>query len=372
MIIKAYNNLTTSQLVEREESIPMTETLEAKPTVDLKAGVAAVLALIDQEREREIITRRFGLYDRRETLEQIGELLGITRERVRQLEKAILIRLKIAAEEGKTDVTTQLEKTFIRTLSEMGRAARIQDLADTLYGRTATQQERAHVAFIATLAPNLTVIDENDTYFQAVAVAEYGDEKKLRGRVDEIVRIIKEAKEPQTLDQLFDKLSYEHPAQVAALASISKLLAHLKDTWGLAKWPTVNPKNIRDKIYVILADNKKPMHFSDIAGAIKGSSFKRKDVTTQAIHNELIKDKRFVLIGRGIYALDNWGYSKGTVSDIITDVLKDAKEPLHRDEIVKRVLKSRQVKETTILLNLQSKAQFKRVAKATYVLAEQA
>jgi hypothetical protein len=43
---------------------------------------------------------------------------------------------------------------------------------------------------------------------------------------------------------------------------------------------------------------------------------------------------------------------------------------LHRDEIVKRVLKSRKVKETTILLNLQGKPQFKRVAKATYALAE--
>jgi hypothetical protein len=43
---------------------------------------------------------------------------------------------------------------------------------------------------------------------------------------------------------------------------------------------------------------------------------------------------------------------------------------LHRDEIVRRVLKSRQVKETTILLNLQGKSQFKRVAKATYALAE--
>jgi DNA-directed RNA polymerase delta subunit len=109
------------------------------------------------------------------------------------------------------------------------------------------------------------------------------------------------------------------------------------------------------------------MHFSKIAESIKDSSFKRKDVTTQAIHNELIKDSRFVLIGRGIYALNSWGFSRGTVADIITDVLKKSSEPLHRDEIVKRVLKSRQVKETTILLNLQSKDQFKRVAKATYV-----
>jgi DNA-directed RNA polymerase delta subunit len=112
------------------------------------------------------------------------------------------------------------------------------------------------------------------------------------------------------------------------------------------------------------------MHFSEIAEAIKDSDFKRKDVTTQAIHNELIKDKRFVLIGRGIYALREWGYQKGTVADIISEVLREAGEPLHRDEIVKRVLKSRFVKETTILLNLQGKNQFKRVAKATYELAE--
>jgi DNA-directed RNA polymerase delta subunit len=343
---------------------------EAKQPIDLKAGVSDILSLIEQEREREIITRRFGLYDRRETLEQIGELLGITRERVRQLEKAILIRLKIAAEEGKTEVVTVLEKTFVRTLSEMGRVARVQDLADKLYGKTTDAQQRAHVAFIATLAPGLTVIDENDNYYHAVGIAEYGDEKKIRSQVDEIVKTIKEHGEPMSLDQLHDKLSYEHPSHVSALASVSKHLAHLKDSWGLTKWPTVNPKNIRDKIYVILAENKKPLHFSEIAKAIKDSSFKRKDVTTQAIHNELIKDKRFVLIGRGIYALDNWGYSKGTVADIISQVLKDSKEPLHRDEIVKRVLKSRQVKETTILLNLQSKSQFKRVAKATYTLEQ--
>jgi hypothetical protein len=132
----------------------------------------------------------------------------------------------------------------------------------------------------------------------------------------------------------------------------------------------VNPKNIRDKIYVILHDNKKPMHFNEISEAIKKSNLRRKDVTTQAIHNELIKDSRFVLIGRGIYALKEWGYKKGTVADVIAEVLRKEGGPLHRDEIVRRVLKSRQVKETTILLNLQGKPQFKRVAKATYTLAE--
>ena len=339
-----------------------------QPEIDLTTSVDEILANIDQEREREILTRRFGLYDRRETLEQIGELLGITRERVRQLEKAILAKLKTTSKSGKVTAVNTLEKAIVRQLSELGRIARVQDLTDALLGRVSTQRERAHVAFVAELAPGLTVLAENDNYFHSVGIVEYGDVKKIRTEVDNIVAIIKKNGEPMSIEKLHDQLSYEHPNYVRALASTSKLLAHLKDSWGLVKWPTVNPKNIRDKIYVILADNKKPMHFSEIAGSIKDSNFKRKNVTTQAIHNELIKDSRFVLIGRGIYALSSWGFDRGTVADIISDVLKDAKEPLHRDEIVKRVLKSRQVKETTILLNLQSKSQFKRVAKATYAL----
>ena len=112
------------------------------------------------------------------------------------------------------------------------------------------------------------------------------------------------------------------------------------------------------------------MHFNEIAAAIADSNFRRKNVTTQAIHNELIKDPRFVLIGRGIYALDTWGYKKGTVSDIIADALKKAGRPLSREEIVAEVLKSRKVKETTILLNLQNKDIFDRVEKNSYALKE--
>ncbi|NCU38063.1 hypothetical protein EOL96_03360 [Candidatus Saccharibacteria bacterium] len=350
----------------------MTESAPKDTAAILKAAVSDILNSIDQEREREIITRRFGLFDRRETLEQIGELLGITRERVRQLEKAILIRLKIAADEGKIPAVHDVERLVIRDLSENGRVGRVQDIASRITGTAPTAQTKAHISFVAELSPKLTVINENDNYYQGIGIVENGDEKKVRAQIDEIVKAIKKHAEPVDVETLHGMLNHESPSQVRALASLSKLLASLKDIWGLVRWPTVNPKNIRDKIYVILADNGKPMHFSDIAKYIKGSDFKRKDVTTQAIHNELIKDKRFVLIGRGIYALDSWGYSKGTVSDIITKVLKKAGEPLHRDEIVKRVLKSRQVKETTILLNLQSKPEFKRVAKATYTLADPA
>lgn len=173
-----------------------------------------------------------------------------------------------------------------------------------------------------------------------------------------------------TIEQLDNVLNYEHPDHIKAVASISKQLASLNGLWGLAKWPTVNPRNIRDKIFVVLEAKKEPMHFSEIATAISNSNFRRKNVTIQAIHNELIKDPRFVLIGRGIYALSAWGYARGTVSDIITQILKEAKEPLSREEIVKRVLRARKVKETTVLLNLQNKDLFTKVDKDYYILAK--
>lgn len=335
----------------------------------IKNAIKGSLNIIEQDREREIISRRFGLSGQKETLEQIGELLNITRERVRQLEKAILVRLRIGAEEGQIEDLAAAEKLIIRNLTELGRVARTADLADRLYGHKASPAERAKLTFIASISKNLTAIDENDLYHAAIGIAEYGDAKTIHARVDEIVAVIKKNKKPMTIDELDAALDYEHPDHIKAVASISKLLASLNGLWGLAKWPTVNPRNIRDKIFVVLEAKKEPMHFSDIAEAISKSDFRRKNVTIQAIHNELIKDSRFVLIGRGIYALSSWGYRKGTVADIITDILKEAGEPLTREEIVKRVLHARKVKETTVLLNLQNKQLFDKVDKDSYTLA---
>ena len=336
----------------------------------LKKAISGSLKIIEQDREKEIISRRFGLSGNKETLEQIGDMLSITRERVRQLEKAILIRLRISAEDGKIPELAQAEKIIIRNLTEMGRIAKVSDLAEKIFGKKVTDKQRSELSFIGEISNSLTMIEENDKYFNAIGIADYGTEKEIRAKVDEIVNLIKKNKTPMSIDEIDNNTNYEHPDHIKAVASISKLLATLNDQWGLAKWPTVNPKNIRDKIYVVLKEKGEPMHFEKIAEAIKASDFRRKDVTIQAIHNELIKDSRFVLIGRGIYALDSWGFKKGTVSETITDILKQAKKPLSREQIVKRVLAMRKVKETTILLNLQNKKLFKKVDKNSYTIAE--
>ena len=346
----------------------MSESAPVKPLQTAQV-VTDILATIDREREREIISRRFGLFDRKETLEQIGEMLGITRERVRQLEKSVITKLSASAEQGNLPHVADFQAQLMEILEGNGSVARVSELAKQLSPES-NREEQARVAFLSQLSPALAVVSEDDHFYNSVGVKAVHDEKAIKGLVAKLIDTIKQIGEPQSIGKIAQAAGIEDPKQAAALASTSKQLATLNSRWGLVRWPMVNPKNIRDKIYVILKEHGKHMHFNEIAEAIKDSDFKRKDVTTQAIHNELIKDKRFVLVGRGIYALKEWGYEKGTVADIISEVLKTAGEPLHRDEIVKRVLKSRFVKETTILLNLQGKPQFKRVAKATYTLAE--
>lgn len=341
---------------------------KAIASLQMETVINDILQTIEREREREIIARRYGLFDRKETLEQIGELLSITRERVRQLEKAVITKLRQAASKDLPHIKN-IELDILKHLEASGNISKIADLTKAITGST-QKLDQARLAFLADLSPNLSVIEDNDFYHHAVGNKRIHDEKSIKEHVENIIEAIKKIGEPTDTKAIRNITGHVSDSHVSALAGISKQLAHLNDRWGLARWPLVNPKNIRDKIYVVLKENGKPLHFNEIAKEIKQSSFRRKDVTTQAIHNELIKDKRFVLIGRGIYALNEWGYQKGTVADIIADVLKKEGKPLHRDEIVKRVLSSRQVKETTILLNLQGKDQFKRVAKATYALAD--
>jgi hypothetical protein len=337
---------------------------------DILKVVTDVIESLDKDREREIISRRFGINERKETLEQIGEILGITRERVRQLEKIIIIKLKDQASKKPSDTLIDFESKLSEIITKEHGIARILKIA-SIFSPKPTKIDQSRIMFLCQISSKFNFLPDDDNYYASVVDQKYDVAKDIKPLIDSIVTYIQNSGKPLTIDQITSAKTISLDKKfVQSLTSSSKLISSLNGLWGLNKWPTVNPKNIRDKIYVTLKNNGKHMHFSEIAEQIRKSDFKRNNVTTQAIHNELIKDKRFILIGRGIYALKEWGYSRGTVSDIITEILKEANKPLHKDEIVKMVLKSRFVKETTILLNLQGKSRFKRVAKATYALVE--
>ena len=335
--------------------------------LDIQVAVTDILSTIERIREREIISKRFGLFARKETLEQIGELLKITRERVRQLEKSVMANLKYNPH-NKLPHIDEIESHFTKYLKEFGNIARIKDLA-AKFDATNDYIHQSRVLFLGSLSPKFLIIKNDNHHHSSICLTSiHNSHRDVKTHVDSVIAHITTVGEPISTNQIHINLKKYTPEHVHALARISKKLSHLNKHWGLNHWPTVNPKNIRDKIYIVLRNSEKPLHFSDIAKTIKDSSFARNKVTVQAIHNELIKDSRFILVGRGIYALKEWGYKQGTVADVIQELLAKSNKPLTKEEIIEKVLAQRQVKQTTILLNLQCKPIFKRLENGQYIL----
>ena len=138
--------------------------------------------------------------------------------------------------------------------------------------------------------------------------------------------------------------------------------------WGRQSAPGIKLKNIRDHAYIVMKRHGSPMHFREVAKAIEKTFGKKAHQATT--HNELIKaSDRFVLVGRGLYALKEWGYRAGHVLDIIKYNLKE-KGPMTQEEIIKAVSKERHVKRNTILVNLQNNAAITKQKDGRYALAK--
>ena len=138
--------------------------------------------------------------------------------------------------------------------------------------------------------------------------------------------------------------------------------------YGLTEWPEVSPRGVRDRAYLVVRRSQKPRHFSEISDLINQAKFTSRRAYVQTVHNELIKDKRFVLVGRGLYALSEWGYTPGTVREVLKQVLQD-RGPLTKDEVLAETLKRRVVRPNTILLNLQTSDAFTKLEDGRYTLA---
>jgi DNA-directed RNA polymerase delta subunit len=128
----------------------------------------------------------------------------------------------------------------------------------------------------------------------------------------------------------------------------------------------IHTKGVRDYAFLVIRKHGSPIHFRDVAKQIEKLFDKKAHVATT--HNELIKDKRFVLVGRGLYALAEWGYSPGVVRDVIKNIL-EKNGPMTREEVVTKVMKERYVKENTIAVNLQNPKYFKHDKEGRYSVA---
>ncbi|OIP24898.1 hypothetical protein AUK11_01955 [bacterium CG2_30_37_16] len=328
---------------------------------DLKQLTNEALKLLKKDRSREVLILRFGLDGSRMTLEKIGQRYHITRERVRQIEKAALGKLKNA----KLGEKEEYQALFSIVTKEGILSAKS---AEELFG----EQNFNNIRLLLNLSSDIEEISEDD-HIRACFISNDYSFKDIKKITMKATEILKEHGKPMALDTLTTKikeiLNTEPLNELIEKAiKLSKTIVIDENNVGLAIWPSVNPKSIKDKTHYILIKQGKPLHFSDIAARVKTMS--KKSITRQAVHNELIRDERFVLIGRGIYALTDWGYRPGTVTDIITEILTEYRV-LHKNDIIQKVLEKREVKQTTIVLNLQNKNKFIRVGKATYSLPEE-
>ncbi len=344
-------------------------------------------------KERDILNRRFGLQgSEKETLEKIGQHYNITRERIRQIEVNTIKKLKNL--DSFLDELKTAEHNVMRLLESHGGVMEENHLLEELLTYTdKTEMHKQAVLFILNnlLDSKLERVKLDSHVLSGWRLPEFNVDT-LKDTLKEVETLIKDVNQLNKLNDLLElfkareffqnkkdeilriaELSQEETDTDRVLSSFltisKKIERNILDEWGLTKWTTVTPKRMGDKVYLTLRKAGKPLHFTEIAELINQSSFDSKVAYPATIHNELILDKRYILVGRGIYALKEWGYTEGTVIDVVTAVLEEASEPLSKEEIIKRVLDQRIVRKSTILLALNNRDKIKRLPNGTFTLA---
>ncbi len=318
------------------------------------------------EKNQEIIKRRFGLTGQgQETLEAIGQDYGITRERVRQIEAATLKTLKSGMYMRKL---APPENALAKVLAATGGLAAERALLRQVLGADYKNPVyRNLVLFVLHLSDKFFDFSENEQYNRAWTLKK-GFFRVAEEIIDTARDILAGQKEPVTFETLYKAIE-KSPVPTSTLSSamihnyllVSKeVVANRFKDWGLASWSQINPRGVKDRAYIILKKENRPLHFREITELINQSKLSKKAAHAPTVHNELIKDPRFVLVGRGIYALRDWGFREGTVKDVIVDTLKKAKKPLPREALLNLILTQRLVRRSTILLNLQDSNIFAR------------
>lgn len=304
------------------------------------------------ERTETVVSRRFGLDGgNRQTLQAIGDGFGITRERVRQIERDGILEIK-----PRTENYPEVFRHFKNEIKNTGELRREAALLETLGG----SKFQNHIFFLLTLSDSFDRVSETEE-FHSLWTVNLDSLKEAKKAIDFFHGQILEASQPLELKD------YNGPVSAKPLPFYievsKKVYQGSEGQFGLKEWPEINPKGIKDKVYLVLKKEENPLHFT------KAASLIGEDILPQTVHNELIKDERFVLVGRGLYALKEWGYEPGFVKDVILNVLKKAGRPLTKEEIAEKVLKQRFVKESTIVFNVNNPKYFQKTPQGKYIIS---
>lgn len=320
-------------------------------------------------RAYEVVVNRFGLTDEaeRKTLEAIGQKYGITRERVRQIENVALAFIR-KSESFKSEkaVFDELKKL----MHSLGAIVSEQDFLNHISKDKYTQN---HIHFYLNLGDDFTKHKE-DAHFKTrwsvdgdIANTIHQSLKKLYENISDEELLAENELVGRFLDDvkhLSDQYQNEEIAK-RWLSMSKKLSKNPLGEWGKASSSSIKTRGVKDYAFLMMRKHGSPMHFREVAKAV-ANTFDKK-CHTATCHNELIKDKRFVLVGRGIYALSEWGYKTGVVRDVIKEMIKK-NGPMSKENIIDQVMKERYLKKNTILVNLQNTKYFKKNKSGLYTI----
>ncbi|MEK7578922.1 MAG: sigma factor-like helix-turn-helix DNA-binding protein [Patescibacteria group bacterium] len=320
-------------------------------------------------RAKDVIIKRYGLGDKtkRMTLESIGGEYGITRERVRQIENYALQTIR------KADAYKKEAGVFELLKEEMLFFGGIVSEEHFLEHLSKEGSARNHFHFLLVVGDTFEKRKEDDHFEHRW----HADEDIAEKVEDALKRMYEKLSDEELLSEteiikmfldhvkdLSDKYRDEEMVKRWLLIS-KKIGSNDLGEWGPSASPSITPKGIRDYAYLAIRNHGSPLHFTEVAKRIEELFDKKAHVATA--HNELIKDERFVLVGRGLYALSEWGYVEGVVRDVIRKILKEH-GALTKEEVIEKVLKERYVKPNTILVNLQDSKHFSKKGDGTYTL----
>jgi len=374
-------NNTNNSILDKVMAASEEEELESFSPVEIVAKLFAELP----SREQDILRRRFGLHGKgNETLEKIGASYKVTRERVRQIENAAIKHIK--GFNYFESIIKPVELVVLAALEKHGGIMAETHMLSYLFELENSEDPTAkHLLFLLNKLSSNRLISESKKGYAPSWRVDFVDWEKVEQTVSQMVNILEKQGNPLSEDELIELFRrtavYEsHKSHFnfnegtiepirAHMHVCDKLKTNPFDEWGLSHWTTVTPKRMGDKIYLIMKKHGKPLHFRDIAEHINNAGFDQKKAYAPTVHNELILDDRYVLVGRGIYALKEWGYIPGVVSDVIQDVLKSSPEALSREDIVSKVLEQRMVKRGTVYLALSNNNRFAKDGEGKYFLA---
>ena len=332
--------------------------------------VTKKLVKILPQRSQDVLTKRYGIGASADhlTLEAIGKEYGITRERVRQIEENSLGSIRKSEEFKKTqEIFDELHNLII----ELGSVISETELLDHI---SKNESIRNHIHFLLVLGNEFKKSKEDD-YFKHRWHVDQATAEKIEVAIRNLYKeLSKDAliSDSEITNALLNHLEdiapqYKKEEVIRRWLNMSKRIGRNPlGEWGRAESPNIKVKGIRDDALLVIRRHGSPIHFREVAEQINKLFNKKAHVAT--CHNELIKDSRFVLVGRGLYALTDWGYASGVVRDVIRNVLTKY-GPLTKDEIIAKVLKERYVKENTILVNLQNQNFFKKDKQGRYTSA---